>query len=327
LAAKIEGLMNSVSPEPLVNRLDGLRRRAHTFFDHAGSAVSPRQQHFSAPDYWEELHPELQGDAMSLSDDIVALARDTALSIRRSPLLTEADQLEAGHAIKGMRAAVRLRRYEYWNPEILHDEGTVLGVKPGGDSDEYRLHPAEAALVFDKLAQSLRDRLALTGFGEGAEVAPVNQPRPIAAGYRPGSAFIMMWMSDDHPELEDVSNTVKRCFDEFGIVAVRSDDIEHEEVITQRILDEIKTAEFLFADLSGERPSVYYEVGYAQALGRRVILFRKSDTTIHFDLAAYNCPEYQNLAELETKLRKRLEHVTGKPARGAGRTVPSRKRI
>lgn len=319
--------MDEDTQDSPIAQLDALRRRAKDYFERATSAVPPvqRERDFSTRNYWEELPPELQKEAMSLSGDVVALARDTAVAIRRSPLLTEADQREAGHAIKGMRSAVRLRQYQYWSPEVLHDEGTVLGVKPAGDSDDYMLHPAEAAEVFDKLAQSLRDRLALTGFGEGGEVALTEAAtRTIAAGYRPGTAFIMMWMADDRPELEDVSNTVKRCFDEFGIVAVRSDDIEHEDVITQRILDEIKTAEFLFADLSGERPSVYYEVGYAHALGRRVILFRKTGTTIHFDLAAYNCPEYQNLAELETKLRKRLEHVTGKPARQAARAVSSR---
>jgi len=319
--------MGKDTEDPPIERLAVLRQRAKDYFERASAVVSPvpANRYFTAPNYWEELLPELQREAMSLSDDIVALARDTALAIRRSPLLTEADQREAGHAIKGMRSAVRLRQYQYWDPEVLHDEGTVLGIKPAGDSDDYALHPAEAAEVFEKLAQSLRDRLALTGFGEGAEVTPADAAaRPIAAGYRPGTAFIMMWMADDRPELEDVSNTVKRCFDEFGIAAVRSDDIEHEDVITQRILDEIKTAEFLFADLSGERPSVYYEVGYAHALGRRVILFRKTGTTIHFDLAAYNCPEYQNLAELESKLRKRLEHVTGKPARTAPRAASLR---
>jgi hypothetical protein len=60
---------------------------------------------------------------------------------------------------------------------------------------------------------------------------------------------------------------------------------------------------------------VYYEVGFAHAIGRRVMLYRKTGTRIHFDLAAYNCPEFKNLSELEEKLIKRLEIVTGKKAK------------
>lgn len=301
---------------PLVDRLSALRQRALDYFEQAVLVVGPHEP-YSMRDYWQELSQPLKEEGRAIATQLAALAQAIGPAIRRSPLLTEADEREAGHALKGMRAALRFRDFQHWEPEVVHDEGTVLGFQPARESDEDRLHPVDARSVFDRWATSLQSRLELMNPQPASTPdLPLTAPRkPIAAGYRPGTAFIMMWMTKDRPELVDVSNTVKRCFGEFGITAVRSDDIEHEDVITQRILDEIKTAEFLFGDLTGERPSVYYEVGYAHAIGRRVILFRKAETKIHFDLAAYNCPEYHNLAELEEKLMRRLEHVTGKVAK------------
>ncbi len=209
----------------------------------------------------------------------------------------------------------RLRRFDLRN-YAMDDEREFTYDFLAAANSRYEVNPSEAKDFFTTWVASLKNRLELADPqpSETIDVA-LTGPRPIAAGYRPGTAFIMMWMSKDNPELTDVSETIKRCFSEFGIDAVRSDDIEHEDIITERILDQIKTAEFLFADLTGERPSVYYEVGFAHALGRRVILFRKADTQIHFDLSAYNCPEYENLSNLSSMLMKRLESLTGRPPR------------
>ena len=305
--------MNSDTPKTIIEQLTDIHKDAAEYFKRVLTEFPEDDGYISTVDYWKDLPSPLQGEAQGIAARLATLAQQTGPAIRRSPLLTEADERESGHAFKGLRAALRFRRFEHEDVEVLHDEGMVLGVQPAREY-EREVFPPEAKEAFDTWMESLKNRLELADLQptETTDV-PLTAPKPIAAGYRPGTAFIMMWMSKDKPELTDVSDTIKTCFSKFGINAVRSDDIEHEDVITQRILDQIKTAEFLIADLSGERPSVYYEVGYAHALGRRVVLYRKTDTQIHFDLAAYNCPEYENLSQLREMLMKRLEFLTGGP--------------
>lgn len=131
-------------------------------------------------------------------------------------------------------------------------------------------------------------------------------------GHVANSAFILMWMDEKHPELVDVHQAVKEVFAEFGIEALRADEIQHQDRITDLILDKIAQSEFLFADMTGERPNVYYEVGYAHALGKRPILYRRKGTPLHFDLSIHNVPEYENVTQLRSLLRERLEAITGR---------------
>jgi hypothetical protein len=126
------------------------------------------------------------------------------------------------------------------------------------------------------------------------------------------TAFIIMRMDKDYKEGEDVCNTIKEVCKQFGIIAERADDIEHSDKITDVILDKIKTSEFIIADLSGEKPNVYYEIGYAHALNKRPILYRNLDSNLHFDLAGHNVPSYRNHTELKRLLKRRFEALTGK---------------
>jgi nucleoside 2-deoxyribosyltransferase len=130
----------------------------------------------------------------------------------------------------------------------------------------------------------------------------------------PNSVFILMNMDPQDDALADVHGAIRAACVEFGLEASRVDDIEHQDRITDRILERIATAEFIVADLSGEKPNVYYEVGYAHALGKRPILVRRSGTRLHFDLIVHNVPEYRNITGLRELLRRRLEAILGRSA-------------
>ena len=128
-------------------------------------------------------------------------------------------------------------------------------------------------------------------------------------------AFILMAMDSEDPELEDVYQTIKDVCASYDIKAYRANEIEHQDRITDRILSEIKTCEFLIADLSHERPNVYYEIGYAHANKKRQILYRKKGTKLHFDLLVHNVHEYKNITDLRELLNKRLEAILGRSAK------------
>jgi nucleoside 2-deoxyribosyltransferase len=50
----------------------------------------------------------------------------------------------------------------------------------------------------------------------------------------------------------------------LGVAAPRVDRIEHNDNIDTRIISEIEAADLVIGDLTYARPSVYFEVGYAQ---------------------------------------------------------------
>jgi hypothetical protein len=265
--------------------------------------------------YWRMLPGELQVESQNLQRDVLRLVGDLASVAKRNPLISQADEHDLRKAIKQLRASLNLHAYRSWDAEVLNDQDTVLGVTAAGQAEDEPADPVSAGRMFSSAISVLSRQLELIEATPDVALARERESNPDIAKYRKDTVFVMMWIDPSRAELEDVFEAIKECCTSFGLRAQRADEIEHEGVITDRVLSEIRTSEFLIADLTGERPSVYYEVGYAHALGKRVIMYRRAVTKIHFDLASYNCPEYKNVTELRERLTKRLEDATNRRGR------------
>lgn len=84
----------------------------------------------------------------------------------------------------------------------------------------------------------------------------------------------------------------------------RVDAVPHIDRIDTKIITEIKNSRFVVADVTQQRPGVYFEAGYAMALGLPVFWCVRADDlpNVHFDTRQYNHIVWENEQHLADQL-------------------------
>ncbi|OAQ20170.1 hypothetical protein [Thermosulfurimonas dismutans] len=171
-------------------------------------------------------------------------------------------------------------------------------------------------LIKDKFPKSHRE---VTGEPKAEEqVVPVKEnflpgpfaPTPIPDEVSARNVFVIMSFQ---PEFRDAYYVaIEPTLTKLGFKPVRVDQIQHNRTVTAEILTQIESAAFVVADLTGERPNVYYEVGWAHRANKEVVLLARKGTAVHFDVAAINRIEYNDYTELCESLEKRVRAIAKK---------------
>jgi hypothetical protein len=128
--------------------------------------------------------------------------------------------------------------------------------------------------------------------------------------------FVAMWFDPEVDEIYD--HGFAPAITAAGFEPVRIDSRPHGDRIDAKILLEIRKCRALVADATGLRPSVFYEAGLAEGLGKPVFWTCRKDLldgkALPFDTRQFPHTDWTNADDLKTKLQPILEYrlLTGR---------------
>jgi Restriction endonuclease len=99
---------------------------------------------------------------------------------------------------------------------------------------------------------------------------------------RPPRIFVLMPFAEAFVDVYVLG--IRESAEKLGYIVERADDIEHNGDILEVIYDRIRSADAVVADTTHCDPNVFYEIGYAHALGRPTILITRAGEILPFDL-------------------------------------------
>lgn len=97
---------------------------------------------------------------------------------------------------------------------------------------------------------------------------------------------------------------------EKGYVTIRADDISEPGKITSQIINQLRKADLVVADLSNKNPNVFYELAIRDATRKPVILISDQTADIPFDVRPQRLLKYSiDLDEIDESRRKLSDFI------------------
>lgn len=115
-------------------------------------------------------------------------------------------------------------------------------------------------------------------------------------------------------ETDDTYGAIDRVCRAYGLEPDRTDKDATTDRIYERIVEGIQRAALVIADVTFQSLNVYYELGFAEALGKDVIVVARKDTKLPFDTNDIPTTFFEDQTRLEEALRLRIERLTGRRA-------------
>lgn len=117
--------------------------------------------------------------------------------------------------------------------------------------------------------------------------------------------FVLMPFSEEFNDIYEFG--IKAACESAGSSCERVDEQIFMDDILQRVYDQIIKADIIVAEMTGRNPNVFYETGYAHALGKSVVLLTQKKEDIPFDLQHYPHIVYDGkIGSLKSRLEEKI---------------------
>ena len=124
-------------------------------------------------------------------------------------------------------------------------------------------------------------------------------------------AFVAMQFSEPFDTFH--REVIRPQAEAAGFEVVRIDEKDGPGIIFQDMQREIEQSEIVIAEISPANTNVFYELGYAHALGKPTILLTRRGSELPFDIRSYRVVLYNDTIggkpEVERSLRKHLDSI------------------
>jgi hypothetical protein len=117
--------------------------------------------------------------------------------------------------------------------------------------------------------------------------------------------FVLMPFAETFTDIYNLG--IKETCEQAGAYCERVDEQVYQGNILDRVYNQIAKADFIIADMTGKNANVFYEVGYAHAIGKSTILLTQHNDDIPFDLKHFPHVVYNNITALKAELKKWVE--------------------
>ncbi|MFM6383988.1 MAG: hypothetical protein ACKPGG_11595 [Microcystis panniformis] len=126
--------------------------------------------------------------------------------------------------------------------------------------------------------------------------------------FEEGLVFVIMRVRGQ--DMTDAYAAIKDECKKLKLRAKRVDENSGSGLIIREITDLIERSEFIVCDLTNERPTVYYELGYAHGVGNEamdILLIAKEGAVLHFDIAPLRVQYYSSSEHLRSIISSNLK--------------------